>query len=87
MQGEKAWSYGMSINVSASGLLFRADRGVAPHTRMQIEVVLPGDDQGSAKVAARGAVTRVSSDDPGADRLIAAQLESPDLVRSVRSVH
>ncbi|HVH55612.1 MAG TPA: PilZ domain-containing protein [Vicinamibacterales bacterium] len=87
VQGEKGWSYGMSINVSASGLLFRADRQVAPHARMQIEVVLPGDEQGSARVAARGAVTRVSSEDPGADRLIAAHLESPDLVRSARSIH
>jgi hypothetical protein len=87
VQGDKGWSYGMSVNVSTSGLLFRADRGIDPNARMQIEVVLPGDKRGSARVAARGAVTRVSSEHSGADHLIAAHLEAPDLVRSVRSIH
>jgi hypothetical protein len=85
VRGEKRWSYGMSVNVSASGLLFRADRTVDPDARMQIEVVLPGDEQGSASVTARGAVTRVSGATSGADHLVAAHLESPDLVRRSRS--
>ena len=87
VHGEKGWSYGMSVNVSASGLLFRADREVDRAAKMQIELVLPGDDHGGASVTARGAVTRVSAESSGADHLVAAHLESPDLVRRDRSVH
>ena len=86
VRGEKVWSYGMSVNVSVSGLLFRADRHVDPKARMQVELVLPGDEQGTASVTARGAVTRVSAESSGADHLVAAHLESPDLVRKGRSL-
>jgi hypothetical protein len=85
VRGEQGWFYGMSVNISVSGVLFRADRDVDPRAQMQIEVILPGDEHGSAAVTAGGAVTRVLSEDRGADRLVAAHLDSPDLVRSTRS--
>jgi hypothetical protein len=87
LRGEKRWSYGMSVNVSASGLLFQADRDVDRDAQMLIELVLPGDERGSASVTARGAVTRVSPERSGTGHLVAAQLESPDLVRRVRALH
>ena len=84
MEGDEGWSYGMTVNVSSTGVLFRSGRVLDPHAAMHIEVVLPGDEHGSARVISRGAVTRSMTDEGGDDHVIAAALDRTDLVRTNR---
>lgn len=87
MQGEEGWSYGMTLNISATGLLFQSARTLSPEAAMHIEVVLPGDEDASVRVISRGAVARVSpSAKTGDDHLIAATLDASDLVRTERAL-
>jgi hypothetical protein len=82
--GEARWSYGMTINISSTGVLFRAGRALPPRAAMDIEVVLPGDEEGSARVVGRGSVTRSAADASGDDHIVAATLDGSDLVRTER---
>jgi hypothetical protein len=88
VHGESAWSYGMTINVSSSGLLFRSDRGLAPAAELDIEIVLPGDDEGGASVVSHADVVRIDDVEQGAaDHVVAATLDDSSLVRERRAIH
>jgi hypothetical protein len=85
-RGDEDWSYGMTVNISCSGVLFRTARAVAAATPVEIELVLPGDREASASVISRGSVIRTVS--PGAgphDRALAVALDEYDFVRTSRT--
>ena len=85
VQGEVGWSYGMTINISSTGLLFQSARRIEPDAEVEIEVVLPGDEAGSARVVSHGDVMRVTlPTEPDGDHVVAATFEQSDLVRSER---
>jgi hypothetical protein len=85
LRGEDGWSYGITINISSSGLLFWSDREVEPPAEVEIEVVLPGDEAAGARVVSHGGVIRVGADPQSrGDRVIAATLDNSSLVREAR---
>ena len=80
---EDAWSYGITLNISASGVLFRGARALDQAMPMEMQVVLPGDSQGGARILSRGAVIRtVTPDDPSDHHVIAVSIETYDLVHT-----
>lgn len=88
-QGEIEWSYGMTIDISSSGVLFRADHVLDLQAPVEIEVIFPGDIDGSARVVSRGTVKRtVITADPAHEEFMAASFEDYDFVRVPReAVH
>lgn len=80
--GERAWSYGMSLNISHTGLLFEAARDFDPGQSLEIEVVLPGDDQGSARVVTRGVIRRAAAGTRDGEGAMAAALDDYELLRT-----
>jgi hypothetical protein len=83
---EDGWSYGITINISSSGLLFRSHRALQPPAELDIEIVLPGDQQGSARVVSHGDVVRVdAAAQDAADHLTAATLDDSALLREKRA--
>ena len=80
---EDAWSYGVTLNISASGVLFRSARALDQATPMEMQVVLPGDGQGGARILSRGAVVRsVTPGNPADHHLVAVSIETYDLVHT-----
>ena len=84
VRGDKGWSYGITRNISSSGLLFQSGRTVSRDAAMDIEVVLPGDEDATVRVVSRGAVKRIASS-AKSDQLIAATLDASELVRTART--
>jgi len=86
VQGDVDWSYGMTVDISCTGVLFRADRTLDVQAPVQIEVVLPGDSEGSARVISRGAVRR-SVTPAGAvhGRAVAVTIEAYELVHAAEA--
>ena len=79
--GEDRWSFGVSLNISHTGILFQASLGGGMEGPLDIEVVLPGDDEGSARIVTRGVVRRaITRADEGEDAL-AVSLSGPELIR------
>ena len=85
-RGESQWSVGISVNISHTGLLFDAGRAVDARQPLEIEVVLPGDDQASARVVARATVRRAPAADSDHDQALAVALDGWELVRIQRHV-
>lgn len=86
VDGDEGWSYGMTLNISSTGLLFRAGRSLHASAPMHIQVLLHGDEQGSARVVGRGAVIRVmKSTGAERDHVIAATLDASELIRTPRA--
>jgi two-component system, cell cycle sensor histidine kinase and response regulator CckA len=58
--GEHAWSNGTTENISRSGVLFRAEKGIPPQAQLEINLVLPEEISGlpAAEVVCRGEVVR-----------------------------
>lgn len=58
--GAADWHDGMTLNMSKSGVLFRAEKAFAPQTSIEIELTLPLVLPGrpAAKIAGRGTVVR-----------------------------
>ena len=88
-RGDVDWSYGMTIDISSSGVLFRADHVLDLQAPVEIEVIFPGDIEGSARVVSRGTVQRtVVTADPSHEEFMAATFEEYDFVRVPReAVH
>lgn len=85
VDGDEGWSYGMTLNISSSGLLFRSGRVLRAHVPVDIQVVLHGNEEGCARVISRGSVIRVSKAvDAARDHVIAAKLEASELIRTPR---
>ena len=81
--GEDVWSYGITLNISASGVLFRATRALDRSTPMEMQVVLPGDSFGGARILSRGAVIRyVRPDDSTGQHVVAVSIDTYDLVHT-----
>jgi hypothetical protein len=60
--GEPSWSDGRSINISASGLLFRVlERGPAPHNHVEVVMELSAGTPGVADVRCIGRIVRTVS--------------------------
>lgn len=85
-EGDERWGYGMTLNISHTGLLLRADRGVDLARHVEIEVVLPGDEEASARVVSRGTVRRASATggEQEQDQALAVAFEGCELVRVPR---
>jgi hypothetical protein len=60
VRGERDWRDGTVQNISVSGLLFKGERLVDPHTPIEMSFVLPGSPAGerSARVVGKGIVVR-----------------------------
>lgn len=74
----------MTVNISCSGLLLRTSGGIVPAAPVEMEVVLPGDDEGSARVIGRGSVTRGPRPGSG-DQVAALSMVEYELVRTARN--
>jgi hypothetical protein len=84
--GDDVWSYGMTVNISHTGVLMRSDRLLQPQAAIEMEVVLPGDAQSSARVVSRGSVSRtVANADLDGDRALAITIHEYDLLRDSRT--
>ena len=88
-QGEADWSYGMTIDISCTGVLFRADHVLNLQVPVEMEVILPGDNDATASVVSRGTVKRTFiTADQEHDEYMAASFEDYDFVRVPRaSIH
>lgn len=85
-QGETGWSYGMTIDISRTGVLFRAECALDAQAPVEIEVTLPGDFEATARVVSRAIVTRTFiTADPTREEHMAASFEDYDLVRVSRA--
>jgi hypothetical protein len=83
VQGEADWSYGMTVDISYTGVLFRSDRTLAVQAPIEIEVVLPGDSEGSARVISQGSVRRsVTPYDAFRGRAVAVTIDEYELIRA-----
>jgi hypothetical protein len=60
---EKRWYSGQTVNISRSGVLFRAEFPLEPATPVQMRVVFPAEvfQEGPVEVLCRGTVVRVES--------------------------
>ncbi|HUA16333.1 MAG TPA: ATP-binding protein [Verrucomicrobiae bacterium] len=58
--GEKEWHEGTTENISRSGMLFKADEMLQPHSQLEINLVLPAEIAGlsATEVVCRGEVVR-----------------------------
>ncbi len=63
--GESEWHGGMTINISRSGVLFRADKSITPDVVLEMQIVFPAEATGelSARVFCWGPVVRTVSPD------------------------
>lgn len=80
--GEDAWSYGVTVNISSSGVLFRSARPIECALPIELQVVLPGDRDGGARVLSRGSVARTVSSGGSAHYVIAATIDAYELART-----
>ena len=74
----------MTVNISGSGMLLRTSHGAELASPVEMEVVLPGDDEGSARVIGRGSVTRGPRPGSG-DHVLALSIDEYELVRTARN--
>lgn len=88
--GEPTWMEGTTINISRSGILFRAQKEIAPRTMLQMRIVFPSQltGYGPVSIVCWGPVIRSESvGASGTDRMLAAaiiryrfiQEDGPDL--------
>jgi PAS domain S-box-containing protein len=58
--GEKGWHEGTTENISRSGMLFKSDEMLQPHSQLEINLVLPAEIAGlsATEVVCRGEVVR-----------------------------
>jgi hypothetical protein len=81
--GDDNWSYGMTVDISYTGILFRADRALQLQAPIEIELVLPADPDGRGRVISKGSVKRLSSpDDPSRDRAVAVTIDAYELIHA-----
>lgn len=83
-EGEEGWSFGMSLNISHTGILIAAESDIDTRRPLEIEVVLPGDEEGSARVVTRGRVRRASPGAEDREHAVAVSLDAYELVRVPR---
>ena len=62
-QGQAEWSNGTSLNISRSGILFQAERGLKMRTKLELQLVFPAALTGghSMSVVCWGTVVRRDS--------------------------
>jgi hypothetical protein len=75
--GEPAWREGTTINISRSGILFRAQKEIVPRAMLQMRIVFPSELTGydPVSIVCWGPVIRSESDGAsGSDRMLAAAI-------------
>jgi PAS domain S-box-containing protein len=85
--GEHAWSSGTTENISRSGVLFRAEKGIPPQGQLEINLVLPEEISGlpAAEVVCRGEVVRsIPSHEPTMYPALAAKILRYEFPQSTR---
>ena len=76
-----SWSHGFTVNISRSGVLFRAEEDIVPKTVLEMRIVFPAEITGSqpANVICWGPVVR--SESAGSGTALAAQIVKYRFVR------
>ncbi len=77
LSGERAWRKGTTQNISRSGMLFRAEKGIPPQAQLEINLVLPEEISGlsAAEVVCRCEVVRaLTSEPPTMNAVLAAKI-------------
>jgi hypothetical protein len=61
--GEFAWTEGATVNISRSGILFRAEKEIPPRTMLQMRIMFPSEltGYGRASILCWGPVVRNES--------------------------
>ena len=77
--GADQWSYGLSVNISHTGILFETSRDVDVRDPLDIEVVLPGDGEEQARIVTRAVVRRATN--RGGEEALAVSLSGAELLR------
>jgi two-component system, cell cycle sensor histidine kinase and response regulator CckA len=75
--GEYAWRKGTTKNISRSGVLFQAEKGIPPQVQLEINLMLPEEISGlsTAEVVCRGEVVRAMlSEPPTLNPVLAAKI-------------
>ena len=75
--GEPVWMEGTTVNISRSGILFRAQKEIAPRTMLQMRIVFPSKltGYGPVSIVCWGPVIRSESvGASGFDRMFAAAI-------------
>jgi hypothetical protein len=64
--GQMAWSEGATVNISRSGVLFRAEQEIEPKTMLEMRITFPSEITGSvpANIGCWGPVIRKASINP-----------------------
>jgi hypothetical protein len=79
------WRDGESLNISGSGLLFRAEQPLESQTPVELSVELPGigADGVAVRIACRGHVVRTVETDSATERpLVAATIDAYRFIRA-----
>ena len=65
-QGESEWSDGTTINISRSGVLFRADKELNPATMLEMRIVFPPEITGecASNIICWGPLVRTEAASP-----------------------
>lgn len=81
---ESGWHDGESVNISGSGVLFRAAWPLAVETPVEMSFALPVavPDRATVRIVCRGRVVRVTAPEPPDDRaIVAASIAKYQFVR------
>lgn len=73
------WSYGISVNISHTGILFETSRDVDVQGPLDIEVVLPGDGEERARIVTRAVVRRATNRE--GEEALAVSLSGAEVLR------
>jgi hypothetical protein len=82
--GEARWLAATTLNVSHTGVLFQARELLPDQAPVQLEIDLPGDEDGRAQVVTGGVVARVAPAPEGTGGEVAVALDGYELVRLPR---
>jgi hypothetical protein len=59
-RGSKEWHEGMLVNISTTGVLFRADAAIKPGSRIEMQFSLPMQTVSNTCVSCHGVIVRVA---------------------------
>jgi hypothetical protein len=84
-KGTTGWLEGASLNISASGILFRSGSAVVPNTAIDLALVLPVTSAGepAAEIVCHGIVVR-NANDAGDGPVLAATFQRYRIAREGR---
>ena len=82
---DESWVNGTTVDISRSGVMFEGERGLEPEALIEMDLVLPHEVGGGARVIARGTVVRAVAPATKERRpRLAATIVDYDFVRNER---